>query len=186
MGPRGGARQQSFAWVFGIGLLACQSGSPSAANREPARGVSASPATSGAKSSAGDAVRAAPFFLAGQPGLAKHLQTVMARYPKRDVLVYVGAPWCEPCRYFHQAIVDGVVDQQLADFVFVEFDVSEHRDELAAGGYGSKMVPLFVYSREDGRASSFRIEGSVKGAEAVARNLVPRLLQLKQRRRHSR
>ena len=173
----GVARVWGVAWVWGAGLRACQSGSPGAASREEARGVSAAPPASSPP----------PFLLPGQQSsLASHLQMVTAKYPKRDVLVYVGASWCEPCRYFHQAVVDGVVAQQLAGFTFVEYDVSEHRDALAAAGYGSKLVPLFVYPDEDGRASSFRIEGSVKGTTAVARNLVPRLLQLKQRRRRSR
>jgi thiol:disulfide interchange protein len=94
------------------------------------------------------------------------------------VVVYVGATWCEPCQHFHKALESGKLDAALAGTQFVEFDADRDRDELRAAGYASKYIPLFSVPDPDGRASNRRIEGSVKGADAVQKDLVPRLLAM--------
>jgi len=94
------------------------------------------------------------------------------------VIVYVGATWCEPCKHFHKALDSGELDKSLAGTQFLEFDADRDRDELRAAGYGSKYIPLFTVPDPDGRASLHRIEGSVKGTNAVRDDLVPRLLAM--------
>jgi thiol-disulfide isomerase/thioredoxin len=84
-----------------------------------------------------------------------------------DVLVYVGASWCEPCQRFHEAVVQGRLDGSLPNITFVEFDLERDRDRLAAAGYTSQYVPLFAVPAADGRATDRRVEGAIKGDGAV-------------------
>lgn len=92
------------------------------------------------------------------------------------VLVYVGAPWCEPCRAFHDALVAGDFDATLAGVRFLEFNLDRDRDRLAAAGYTSRYIPLFAVPEGSGRASGRQVEGGVKGpgaAQYVVGRLVP-------------
>lgn len=95
----------------------------------------------------------------------------------RELVVYVGASWCEPCKRFHEAAARGELDATFPDLTLLEVDLDVDRERLASAGYGSKLVPLFALPAADGRASDRRIEGSVKGDQAVA-NITPRLRSL--------
>ncbi len=95
----------------------------------------------------------------------------------RDLIVYVGAKWCEPCQRFHHAAQRGELDVEFPNLTILEFDLDEDRDRVVAAGYSSKMIPLFVTPGPDGRASSLRFEGGVKGERAVS-NITPRLRKL--------
>ncbi|PRQ02149.1 hypothetical protein ENSA5_26080 [Enhygromyxa salina] len=92
----------------------------------------------------------------------------------RLLLVYVGASWCEPCEHFHAAVDDGTLDAAFPTLRLLEFDLDRDRDRLAAAGYSSRMIPLFVAPGPDGRAGPRRTEGGIKGPEAVE-HLRPRL-----------
>jgi hypothetical protein len=92
-----------------------------------------------------------------------------------NVLVYVGATWCEPCQRFHTAALAGEFDEILPRAHIVEFDLDADKDALAAAGYSSKLIPLFCVPKVDGTASDRKIEGSIKGTDAVGQNLIPRL-----------
>jgi thiol:disulfide interchange protein len=94
------------------------------------------------------------------------------------VLVYVGATWCEPCQRFHKALESGELDEELAGTKFLEFDADKDRAELRTAGYASKYIPLFSVPDHSGHSSGLAIEGSIKGDDAVKKNLVPRLLAL--------
>ncbi len=93
------------------------------------------------------------------------------------LVVYVGASWCEPCVAFHDALLAGQFDEDLADVRFLEFDLDRDRARLAADGYSGRYVPLFALPGADGRASGAQIEGGTKGPGA-ARQLVQRLRPL--------
>jgi hypothetical protein len=95
----------------------------------------------------------------------------------RDLVVYVGARWCEPCQRFHKAAQKGELDGALPDLTILEFDLDDDRDRLAAAGYVSELIPLFALPGPDGRASAKKLEGSIKGDGAVA-NITPRLRAL--------
>ncbi|PRP98625.1 TlpA family protein disulfide reductase [Enhygromyxa salina] len=101
-------------------------------------------------------------------------ERAQAHAEDRQLLVYVGASWCEPCRYFHDAVEDGSLDQALPGLRLLEFDLDRDRDRLAAAGYSSRMIPLFVAPAPDGRAGPRRTEGGIKGPGAVE-HLRPRL-----------
>lgn len=104
-----------------------------------------------------------------------------ARADRRDLLVYVGATWCEPCRHFHEAATRGDLDQVFPGLRLLEFDLDRDRDRLQQAGYGSKMIPLFALPRPDGMGSGEQIEGSIKGPGA-AQEIAPRLRALLDRR----
>lgn len=83
------------------------------------------------------------------------------------LLVYVGATWCEPCTRFHDAALNGELEEVLQHVVILEFDYDHSKDALADAGYRSPLIPLFVRPNRDGTASSNRIFGGVKGERAV-------------------
>jgi hypothetical protein len=120
-------------------------------------------------------------FIKAGPGddVAKLVRTerTAARADGRDLLVYVGAKWCEPCQHFHAAALKGDLDGEFPDLSILEFDLDDDRERIVDAGYTSRLIPLFVMPGDDGRASNRRFEGSVKGNGAVS-NISPRLHQL--------
>ena len=97
----------------------------------------------------------------------------------KKLLIYVGAPWCEPCQRFHKAAEAGQLDGVFpANLRFVEFDRDRDEARLGAAGCLSELIPLFAKAEPDGRCSAKeRIEGSIKGEGAVAQ-ITPRLTRL--------
>lgn len=95
----------------------------------------------------------------------------------RQLLVYVGASWCEPCRRFHAAASAGKLDAALPGLRLLEFDLDRDGQRLQRAGYRSDYIPLFARPGPDGRASGRQIAGSIKGDGAVAQ-IVPRLRAL--------
>jgi thiol:disulfide interchange protein len=96
----------------------------------------------------------------------------------RRLIVYVSASWCEPCKYFQDAVLRGQLNQELKGVRFLKFDRDLHEARLIKSGYSSRLIPLFVVPKENGEPSERRMEGSVKGEKALRENLVPRLLAL--------
>ncbi|MEW6432176.1 MAG: thioredoxin family protein [Myxococcota bacterium] len=94
----------------------------------------------------------------------------------RTLIVYVGAPWCEPCRRFHEAAEQGRLDADFGDVDLLVFDAGPDAERLLLAGYESRLIPLLVVPGADGRATDRRMEGSVKG-DAVA-DMTPRLKAL--------
>jgi thiol-disulfide isomerase/thioredoxin len=97
----------------------------------------------------------------------------------RQLLVYVGATWCEPCRNFHAAAASGKLDATLGTLRLLEFDADRDNERLAVAGYFSRYIPLFALPNGDGRASGKQIEGATKGSD-VALTLGPQLKGLLQ------
>ena len=95
----------------------------------------------------------------------------------RQLLVYVGATWCEPCRRFHEAAEHHALDRYFPSLRLLEFDDDRDGPRLAQAGYVGKFIPMFVRPGADGRSSGKQIEGSVKGDGAV-NEIVPRLRSL--------
>ena len=100
-----------------------------------------------------------------------------AKTDARDLVVYVGAKWCEPCQYFHKAAARGELDGAFPDLTLLEFDYDDAHEPLSAAGYVGQLIPLFAVPGPDGKASDRRMEGSIKGPGAVA-NITPRLQKL--------
>ena len=95
----------------------------------------------------------------------------------RQLLVYVGAAWCEPCTRFHDAAQAGTLDDALGHVRLLEVDFDKSVDALQRAGYKSELIPLFAVPNPDGTASGRQIEGSIKGEGAVA-EITPRLKTL--------
>lgn len=77
----------------------------------------------------------------------------------RRSLVYVGAPWCEPCKRFKKALLKGDLDAQLAGVRFVEFDADRDIGKLANAGYTWSLVPFFAAPKFDGTYSGHSASG---------------------------
>lgn len=93
------------------------------------------------------------------------------------LVIYVGAPWCEPCKHFHEAVDSGKLDAKLPRIRLLEFDLDLDETRLAQAGYVTKYIPLFALAGPDGRSNGKQIAGSIKG-EGAADEITPRLLQL--------
>lgn len=92
----------------------------------------------------------------------------------KQLLVYVGATWCEPCRRFHQAAAEHKLDAAFPRLRLLEFDDDRDGGRLAMAGYVGQYIPRFTRPAPDGRGSGKQIEGSIKGDGAVDQ-IVPRL-----------
>ncbi len=95
----------------------------------------------------------------------------------RRLIVYEGAPWCEPCKHFHEAVAAGKLDATFPDVTLLEFDADHDRDRLVAAGYGSQYIPLFALPGKDGRAAGPKAAGGIKG-DGVVPYLTQKLQQL--------
>lgn len=117
----------------------------------------------------------APVTPPGQtPGTWIAGEVARAQHDGKRVVVYVGAPWCEPCQQFHAAAEAGKLDQVFPTLRMLVFDNDRDGDALERIGYRSQLIPLFVLPKPDGTSSGKQIEGSVKGADAV-KQISPRL-----------
>ncbi|MDX2012822.1 MAG: hypothetical protein SFW67_21670 [Myxococcaceae bacterium] len=85
----------------------------------------------------------------------------------RQVLLYCGASWCEPCRFFHEAVDRGELTGKLGAIDLVAFDAQVDAERLLMAGYESQFIPLFAAVGPDGKGTGKKIEGSVKGPGAV-------------------
>src|SRR2546430_8023835 len=65
-----------------------------------------------------------------------------ARREGRELLVYVGATWCEPCRRFHQAAAAHKLDADFPRLRLLEFDSDRDGERLATAGDGSRLIPV--------------------------------------------
>ncbi len=95
----------------------------------------------------------------------------------KQLLVYVGATWCEPCVRFHKAAESGQLDAEFGTLRLLVFDLDRDGDALAKANYKSELIPLFAVPNPDGTSSGKQIEGSIKGDGAVAQ-ISPRLHEL--------
>lgn len=119
------------------------------------------------------------FITAPQGDVAPMVVAELARAKseKRQLLLYVSAPWCEPCRVFHEAVDRGELTGKLGAVDLLSFDGDHDAERLIIANYESQYIPAFHLPLADGKSSGKKIEGSVKGGGAVA-DLVPRLKEL--------
>jgi hypothetical protein len=95
----------------------------------------------------------------------------------KQLLVYVGATWCEPCVRFHKAAESGQLDAEFGKLRLLVFDLDRDGDALEKANYKSELIPLFALPNPDGTSSGKQIEGSIKGDGAVSQ-IAPRLRAL--------
>lgn len=126
------------------------------------------------------ASRIKPHFVQVPDGTTSGKELVKAELAKAEadgvkLVLYVGATWCEPCTRFHDKVIEGGLDAELAGVRFLEFDLDAHEALLAEARCASKLVPLFARAEPDGTCSrTKRTEGAVKGEGAVG-VILPRL-----------
>jgi hypothetical protein len=158
-------------WSVFLLIAACEN-DPPPPRREPPAPAKAQANVDGAKIE----------FIAASPDLDAtsviRREAERAKTDGKSLLVYVGAPWCEPCQRFHKAAQAGELDGVFPNLRFVEFDRDRDEARLGAAGCLSDLIPLFAKPDADGRCSAKdRIEGSIKGEGAVAQ-ITPRLVRL--------
>jgi thiol-disulfide isomerase/thioredoxin len=132
---------------------------------------SSSQATTSSKSSKLQWVAAGP---TGDAATVVRHEQEQASKQGRKLLVYVGAKWCEPCRYFHNAALAGELDSVFGNLRVLEFDLDRDKERLVQAGYKSRLIPLFALAAKDGTFSGKMIQGSIKGPGAVE-EITPRL-----------
>jgi thiol-disulfide isomerase/thioredoxin len=152
--------------VLLLALLGC--------SRAPERPKRAAVATSASK--------APPSFLrfprggAVEPWVQEQVELAEAAH--LQVLVYVGASWCEPCQQFHRAVEHGELNGTLDGLRFLEFDQDQDAAALKTAGYAYQYIPVLALPDPDGRNHGRMISGAFKGPNAVQQSLVPRLQAL--------
>jgi thiol-disulfide isomerase/thioredoxin len=148
-------------FALALALTACQSTSSSSSSNQaaapPAGKLELVDATAGSNAAA---------TIANEVTRAGH--------DGKQLVVYVGATWCEPCQQFHAAAAAGKLDQAFPKLRLLVFDNDRDGDALLAAGYRSRLIPLFALPNADGTSSGKQIEGSIKGADAV-KQISPRL-----------
>jgi hypothetical protein len=95
---------------------------------------------------------------------------VLRQNPKAELIVYVGATWCEPCTRFHDAALRGDLDARYGNLTVLEYDHDRDKDALKAAGYVDTYIPVFALPAADGRPQR-SFAGSIKGPEGLTRIL---------------
>ena len=177
--------KRALLFFVALALASCSKSEPEPTKPDPSPAAS-SAAPPGAASTTAEGV---PMVLARGVKLVKAApggdvvssirdEQAKAKADGRDLVVYVGATWCEPCQYFHKAAAHGDLDGAFPDLTLLEFDYDDAKEPLTAAGYVGNLVPLFAVPGPDGKAIPDRhIEGSIKGPGAVG-NITPRLKKL--------
>lgn len=160
-------------WLAALAALAAGCGRDEAAPPAKRAAAAAAPAPSAARApSRVEFIDALPVEEDASSVIRREMDR--ARADRRALVVYVGAPWCEPCQRFHEAAIAGKLDDVLPGTRFIAFDHDRDIERLTRAGYASKLIPLFAIPSPDGSAGPLRIQGSVKGDAAVDQ-IVPRL-----------
>lgn len=162
-------------WRSSLLLMCCAIAACEAAPPGPAASAGASARPAPAVSSAKPEFVPIPEDVPSGRELVK-AELERAKRDQRKLVIYVGGEACEPCRRFHEAVVAGQLDRELAGVRFLDFDIEEHGPLLAQADMacGSRLVPLFALATEDGTCSDRRTEGGIKGERAVG-YMLPRL-----------
>jgi hypothetical protein len=158
----------ALAMAIAMAMAGCR-GEPEPAQKEPP-----SPATAATRAGKVEIVEAPE---TSDVAAAVQKELARAKADGKELVVYVGAPWCEPCTRFHDAAKAGELDAVFPTLRLHEFNLDRDKDALEKAGYQSRMIPLFAVPRADGTGSGEQIEGSVKGPRAIG-NITPRLQAL--------
>lgn len=153
---------------------------PSAVAAPPAPPPSREAATGGprtTRSSPSGKTDVVSGLAAGDAAMTIADEVALAAGEGRRCLVYVGAPWCEPCKRFKKALLAGELDAQLDGLRMLEFDADRDRDRLATAGYSFRLVPFFAAPGPDGRSSG-RATGGVPSKDAPMQPLADRVKAL--------
>ncbi len=142
-------------------------------------GKNPQPEAQSAPQAAAAVAKTKPRFVPAAEGAAvpDEVRGVLAASSGEQVVVYVGASWCEPCQEFHAALERGELDEDLAGVKFVEYDADVDSERLESAGYGGRMIPRFALPGPDGRFGGKKIEGGIKGKGAT-QHIMARLLPL--------
>jgi hypothetical protein len=122
--------------------------------------------------SASPAAKAVEVVLApaGQEPVEAIVQREMKKAQKdgRDLVIYVGAEWCEPCKRFKAAAKRGELDSEFPTLRLLEFDRDRDEARLQKAQCITDLIPLYARPTEDGRCDqNRRTMGGIKGPGTV-------------------
>jgi hypothetical protein len=103
----------------------------------------------------------------GEVATVVRAELAKAHEEGRRLIVYEGAPWCEPCKHFHAAAAKGELDAAFPKLTLLEFDADRDGARLTVAGYTSQYIPLFALPGSDGRALGPKEQGGIKGDNVV-------------------
>ena len=100
----------------------------------------------------------------------------------KQLVVYVGAVWCKPCKEFDAATKQANFGSDLDHIRLMKFDWYRHQTPLHRANYGSQYLPLFVVPGPDGKGSDKRFFGSRFKGQVGVEDLKKRLVDLASKR----
>jgi hypothetical protein len=103
----------------------------------------------------------APALAEVAPFVAQQLET--AAHDHKQLIVYVGANWCEPCRRFRDDLAAGKLDHELGTVRLLAFDSDRDIEALYRAGYRFQNIPMFAVPNHDGTGGTHQIEGTSTG-----------------------
>ncbi len=84
-----------------------------------------------------------------------------------QLVVYVGASWCEPCQQIHQAITSHRLDAEFPGLTLLAFDLDRDAAALKAADCDSPLIPLFAIPDDKGHCGPKREFGGRKDVDNV-------------------
>ena len=109
-------------------------------------------------------------------------ETKQAEKDGKQLVVYVGAIWCKPCKDFDTATKQANFGSELDHIRLMKFDWDRHQTPLHRANYGSQYLPLFVVPGPDGKGSDKRFFGSRFKGQVGVEDLKKRLVELAAKR----
>ena len=109
-------------------------------------------------------------------------ETNQAEKDGKQLVVYVGAIWCKPCKDFDAATKQPNFGSELDHIRLMKFDWDRHQTPLHRANYGSQYLPLFVVPGPDGKGSDKRFFGSRFKGQVGVEDLKKRLIELAAKR----
>jgi len=101
--------------------------------------------------------------------LAEHAQRA-AEQGLKPVL-YIGASWCQPCKFLKEHRDDPRVASALRGTYTIEIDFDDWTvAELSASGYGVQAVPVFFAIGAGGKAAGPKLDGGAWGGASPEAN----------------
>ena len=109
-------------------------------------------------------------------------ETQQAEKDGKQLVVYVGAIWCKPCKDFDAATKQPNFGSELDHIRLMKFDWDRHQTPLHRANYGSQYLPLFVLPGPEGKGSDKRFFGSRFKGQVGVEDLKKRLVELAAKR----
>ncbi len=99
---------------------------------------------------------------------------VIAEKKNQQIFVQITAEWCTPCKKLRASMDDIMLRRAFNGTYIVRVDADIWEDELPEINIDLKAVPVFYALSEEGKATSYTINGGAWG-EDIPKNMAPPL-----------